>query len=222
MDLQYLSMDDRFTMANMAIEAGGKNGIFPVDEKTIEYLKEHGKKEWKVYEADEDAEYDEVYEIDLSTLRPTVSFPHLPDNTRTIDEVGDIDIDQVVIGSCTNGRISDLRVARDILKGKKVNKRVRCIVFPGTQKIYLQALEEGIIKDLVEAGAVVSTPTCGPCLGGHMGILAKGERAISTTNRNFVGRMGHVESEVYLSKSSSCSSFSNNRKNNKSGNTLRG
>ena len=196
--LKYLSMDDRFTMANMAIEAGGKNGIFPVDEKTIEYLKEHGKKEWKVYEADEDAEYDEVYEIDLSTLRPTVSFPHLPDNTRTIDEVGEIEIDQAVIGSCTNGRISDLRVARDILKGKKVNKRVRCIVFPGTQKIYLQALEEGIIKDLVEAGAVVSTPTCGPCLGGHMGILAKGERAISTTNRNFVGRMGHVESEVYL------------------------
>ena len=194
----YKSMDDRFTMANMAIEAGGKNGIFPVDEKTIEYLKEHGKKEWRVYEADEDAEYDEVYEIDLSTLRPTVSFPHLPDNTRTIDEVGEIEIDQAVIGSCTNGRISDLRVARDILKGKKVNKRVRCIVFPGTQKIYLQALEEGIIKDLVEAGAVVSTPTCGPCLGGHMGILAKGERAISTTNRNFVGRMGHVESEVYL------------------------
>lgn len=169
--LNYLSMDDRFTMANMAIEAGGKNGIFPVDDKTIEYLKEHGKKEWKVYEADEDAEY---------------------------DEVGDIEIDQAVIGSCTNGRISDLRVARDILRGNKVNKRVRCIVFPGTQKIYLQALEEGIIKDLVEAGAVVSTPTCGPCLGGHMGILAKGERAISTTNRNFVGRMGHVESEVYL------------------------
>ena len=196
--LKYLSMDDRFTMANMAIEAGGKNGIFPVDEKTIEYLKEHGKKEWKVYEADEDAKYDEVYEIDLSTLRPTVAFPHLPDSTRTIDEVGDIDIDQAVIGSCTNGRISDLRIARDILKGKKVNKRVRCIVFPGTQKIYLQALEEGIIKDLIEAGAVVSTPTCGPCLGGHMGILAKGERAISTTNRNFVGRMGHVESEVYL------------------------
>ena len=197
--LNYLSMDDRFTMANMAIEAGGKNGIFPVDEKTIEYLKEHGKKEWKVYEADEDAEYDEVYEIDLSSLRPTVSFPHLPDNTRTIDEVGDVEIDQAVIGSCTNGRISDLRVARDILKGKKVNKKVRCLVFPGTQRIYLQALEEGIIKDLIEAGAVVSTPTCGPCLGGHMGILAKGERAISTTNRNFVGRMGHVESEVYLS-----------------------
>ena len=196
--LQYLSMDDRFTMANMAIEAGGKNGIFPVDDKTEAYLKEHAQREWKKYEADEDAEYDEVYEIDLSTLRPTVSFPHLPDNTRTIDETGDVEIDQVVIGSCTNGRISDLRVARDILKGKKVKKGIRCIVFPGTQKIYLQALEEGIIKDLVEAGAVVSTPTCGPCLGGHMGILAAGERAVSTTNRNFVGRMGHVESEVYL------------------------
>lgn len=196
--LQYLSMDDRFTMANMAIEAGGKNGIFPVDEKTEEYLKEHAQREWKKYEADEDAEYDAVYEIDLSTLRPTVSFPHLPDNTRTIDNTGDVAIDQVVIGSCTNGRISDLRIARDILKGKKVKKGIRCIVFPGTQKIYLQALEEGIIKDLVEAGAVVSTPTCGPCLGGHMGILAAGERAVSTTNRNFVGRMGHVESEVYL------------------------
>lgn len=196
--LEYLSMDDRFTMANMAIEAGGKNGIFPVDEETEEYLKEHASREWKKYEADSDAEYDEVYEIDLSTLRPTISFPHLPDNTRTIDNVGDVNIDQVVIGSCTNGRMSDLRVARDIMKGKKVKKGIRCIVFPGTQKIYLQALEEGIIKDLVEAGAVVSTPTCGPCLGGHMGILAAGERAVSTTNRNFVGRMGHVESEVYL------------------------
>lgn len=196
--LKYLSMDDRFTMANMAIEAGGKNGIFPVDEKTEEYLNERASREWKKYEADSDAEYDEVYEIDLGTLRPTVSFPHLPDNTRTIDNVGDVDIDQVVIGSCTNGRMSDLRVARDIMKGKKVKKGIRCIVFPGTQKIYLQALEEGIIKDLVEAGAVVSTPTCGPCLGGHMGILAAGERAVSTTNRNFVGRMGHVESEVYL------------------------
>lgn len=196
--LQYLGMDDRFTMANMAIEAGGKNGIFPVDCKTIEYLNDHAKREWKVYEADDDAEYDEVYEIDLSTLRPTVSFPHLPDNTRTIDEVGDVKVDQVVIGSCTNGRISDLRIARDILKGRKVKKGVRTIVFPGTQKIYLQALEEGIVKDLIEAGAIVSTPTCGPCLGGHMGILAKGERAVSTTNRNFVGRMGHVESEVYL------------------------
>lgn len=196
--LQYLSMDDRFTMANMAIEAGGKNGIFPVDDKTEEYLKEHADREWKKYEADEDAEYDQVYEIDLSALRPTVSFPHLPDNTRTIDNTGDVEIDQVVIGSCTNGRISDLRIARDILKGKKVNKKIRCIVIPGTQKIYLQALEEGIIKDLIEAGAAVSTPTCGPCLGGHMGILAKGERCVSTTNRNFVGRMGHVESEVYL------------------------
>ncbi|WP_315077947.1 3-isopropylmalate dehydratase large subunit [uncultured Clostridium sp.] len=196
--LNYLSMDDRFTMANMAIEAGGKNGIFPVDDKTVEYLKEHTKKEWKVYKADEDAEYDEVIEIELNTLRPTVSFPHLPDNTRTIDNANGVDIDQVVIGSCTNGRISDLRIARDILKGKKVKKGIRCIVIPGTQKIYLQALEEGIIKDLIEAGVVVSTPTCGPCLGGHMGILAKGERCVSTTNRNFVGRMGHVESEVYL------------------------
>ncbi|MDD5794107.1 3-isopropylmalate dehydratase large subunit [Clostridium sp. HCP1S3_B4] len=196
--LQYLSMDDRFTMANMAIEAGGKNGIFPVDDKTEEYLKEHAQREWKKYEADEDAEYDEVYEIDLSTLRPTVSFPHLPDNTRTIDEAAGVKIDQVVIGSCTNGRMTDLRIARDIIKGKKVNPEIRCIVIPGTQKIYLQALEEGIIKDLVEAGAIVSTPTCGPCLGGHMGILAAGERAVSTTNRNFVGRMGHVDSEVYL------------------------
>ncbi|MGG7143955.1 3-isopropylmalate dehydratase large subunit [Clostridium nigeriense] len=196
--IKYLSIDDRFTMSNMAIEAGGKNGIFVVDDVTIEYLKDHSDREWKVYEADEDAEYDEVYEIDLSTLRPTVAFPHLPDNTRTIDEVGEIEIDQVVIGSCTNGRISDLRIARDIIKGKKIKKGIRCIVFPGTQNIYLQALEEGIIKDLVEAGAVFSTSTCGPCLGGHMGILAKGERAVSTTNRNFVGRMGHVESEVYL------------------------
>ncbi|NOW07093.1 3-isopropylmalate dehydratase large subunit [Clostridium beijerinckii] len=196
--LQYLSMDDRFTMANMAIEAGGKNGIFPVDDKTEEYLKGHASREWKVYEADEDAEYDKVFEIDLSELRPTVSFPHLPDNTRTIDNTGDVAIDQVVIGSCTNGRISDLRIARDILKGKKVKKGIRCIVIPGTQKIYLQAIKEGIVTDLVEAGAAFSTPTCGPCLGGHMGILAKGERCVSTTNRNFVGRMGHVESEVYL------------------------
>jgi len=197
--LEYLSMDDRFTMANMAIEAGGKNGIFPVDDKTVEYLKDHASREWKVYEADEDAEYDEVFEIDLSTLRPTVSFPHLPDNTKTIDNAGEVAIDQVVIGSCTNGRISDLRIARDILKGKKVKKGIRCIVIPGTQKIYLQAIKEGIVTDLVEAGAAFSTPTCGPCLGGHMGILAKGERCVSTTNRNFVGRMGHVESEVYLS-----------------------
>lgn len=199
--LEYLSMDDRFTIANMAIEAGGKNGIFPVDNKTIEYMKEHSTKEYKVYEADKDAVYDETYTIDLSKLRPTVSFPHLPDNTKTIDEIGDkeIKIDQVVIGSCTNGRMSDMRMAHKIIKGKKVAKGVRVIFLPGTQNIYLQCLKEGIIEDLVKAGCVFSTPTCGPCLGGHMGILAKGERAISTTNRNFVGRMGHPESEVYLS-----------------------
>lgn len=199
--LEYLSMDDRFTIANMAIEAGGKNGIFPVDNKTIEYMKEHSTKEYKVYEADKDAVYDETYTIDLSKLRPTVSFPHLPENTKTIDEIGDkeIKIDQVVIGSCTNGRMSDMRMAHKIIKGKKVAKGVRVIFLPGTQDIYLQCLKEGIIEDLVKAGCVFSTPTCGPCLGGHMGILAKGERAISTTNRNFVGRMGHPESEVYLS-----------------------
>lgn len=196
--LKYLSMDDRFTIANMAIEAGGKNGIFPVDEKTIEYMNEHSNRQWTKFEADEDAEYDEVYEIDLEKLRPTVAFPHLPENTRTIDEVGDVKIDQVVIGSCTNGRISDLRIAAEILRGKKVNKDIRCIIIPGTQKIYMQAIEEGLVEDFIKAGAIVSTPTCGPCLGGHMGILAKGERAVSTTNRNFVGRMGHVESEVYL------------------------
>ncbi|NLM75543.1 MAG: 3-isopropylmalate dehydratase large subunit [Clostridiaceae bacterium] len=196
--LAYLTMDDRFTMANMAIEAGAKNGIFMVDDITLEYVKEHSSKEYKVYEPDSDAEYDEVYEIDLSKIEPTVAFPHLPDNTRTIDNVGDIEIDQVVIGSCTNGRLGDLRVAAKILKGRKVKKGVRVIVFPGTQNIYLQALKEGIIADFIEAGAVVSTPTCGPCLGGHMGVLAKGERAVSTTNRNFVGRMGHPESEIYL------------------------
>jgi 3-isopropylmalate dehydratase, large subunit (EC 4.2.1.33) len=196
--LKYISMDGRFTMANMAIEAGAKNGIFMVDQKTIEYVQSHSQKPYAVYEPDEDADYDEVYEIDLSKIRPTVAFPHLPENTRTIDEVGDVRIDQVVIGSCTNGRMEDLRVAAKILKGRKVKKGVRLIVFPGTQKIYLDALREGIIEQLIEAGAVVSTPTCGPCLGGHMGILAKGERAIATTNRNFVGRMGHPESEVYL------------------------
>lgn len=196
--IKYLSMDDRFTICNMAIEAGGKNGIFPVDEKTIEYMKEHSKKEWMEFNADEDAEYEAVYEIDLSKIRPTVSFPHLPDNTRTIDEVGEVKIDQVVIGSCTNGRLSDLRIAAKILRGKKVHKGIRCIIIPGTQNIYLEAMKEGLIKDFIEAGAVVSTPTCGPCLGGYMGILAKEERAVSTTNRNFVGRMGHVESEVYL------------------------
>ena len=193
-----LSMDDRFTICNMAIEAGAKNGIFPVDDKTIAYVKEHASREYQAFEADADAEYDRVIEIDLDSLRPTVAFPHLPENTKTIDEVGDISVDQVVIGSCTNGRISDLRIAADILRGRKVKKGVRTIVFPGTQAIYLQAVEEGLVSDMVRAGAVVSTPTCGPCLGGHMGILAAGERAVSTTNRNFVGRMGHVESEVYL------------------------
>ena len=196
--LTHLSMDSRFTMANMAIEAGAKNGIFPVDEKTIEYVKAHSQREYKVFAADPDAVYEKVYEIDLSKIRPTVAFPHLPDNTRTIDEVGTIKVDQVVIGSCTNGRIEDLRVAAGILRGKKVAKGLRVLVFPGTQAIYLQAIEEGLVQDIVKAGAAFSTPTCGPCLGGHMGILAKGERAVSTTNRNFVGRMGHVESEVYL------------------------
>lgn len=196
--IQYLSMDDRFTMANMAIEAGGKNGIFPVDDETIAYMKEHSTKEYTVYEADEDAEYDETYTIDLSQLKPTVAFPHLPENTRTIDEVGDVKIDQVVIGSCTNGHISDLRIAAEIMKGHKVAKGLRVIIIPATQAIYLQAMEEGLLKTFIESGAIVSTPTCGPCLGGHMGILAAGERAVATTNRNFVGRMGHVESEVYL------------------------
>ncbi|MCI6499728.1 3-isopropylmalate dehydratase large subunit [Lachnospiraceae bacterium HCP1S3_C3] len=196
--IAYLSMDDRLAMANMAIEAGGKNGIFPVDDVTIEYMKGHSVKEYTVYEADEDAEYDEVYTIDLSKLKPTVAFPHLPENTKTIDEVGDIKIDQVVIGSCTNGRIEDLRAAANIMKGKKVAKGVRVIVIPATQAIYLQAIEEGLVTTFIQAGAAVSTPTCGPCLGGHMGILAKGERAVATTNRNFVGRMGDPESEVYL------------------------
>lgn len=193
-----LSMDDRFTICNMAIEAGGKNGIFPVDETALQYMKEHSKREFTVYEADEDAEYDETYVIDLSQLKPTVSFPHLPSNTRTIDQVGEVKIDQAVIGSCTNGRIDDIRAAAEILKGKKVAKGVRCIVIPATQAIYLQAMREGLLEIFIEAGAVVSTPTCGPCLGGYMGILAAGERCISTTNRNFVGRMGHVDSEVYL------------------------
>ena len=193
-----LSMDDRFTIANMAIEAGAKNGIFEVDEKTIAYMKEHSTREYTVYKADEDAEYTRVIEIDLSNLRPTVAFPHLPDNTRTIDEVGDVPIHQVVIGSCTNGRIEDLRIAAKVLKGRKVKKGIRTIIFPATQKIYLQAMREGLLEIFVEAGAAVSTPTCGPCLGGHMGVLAAGERAVATTNRNFVGRMGHPDSEVYL------------------------
>ncbi|MBO4750737.1 MAG: 3-isopropylmalate dehydratase large subunit [Lachnospiraceae bacterium] len=196
-----LSMDDRFTIANMAIEAGGKNGIFPVDALAEAYMKEHSNRKYTIYEADEDAEYDETYTIDLSQLRPTVSFPHLPENTHTIDEIhemDDIKIDQVVIGSCTNGRLDDLRIAAEILKGRKVQKGMRCIVIPATQKIYLQAMEEGLLRTFIEAGAVVSTPTCGPCLGGYMCILAEGERCVSTTNRNFVGRMGHVTSEIYL------------------------
>lgn len=197
--IKKLSMDDRFTIANMAIEAGGKNGIFPVDDVAMTYMKEHSKREWKVFEADEDAVYDEEYTIDLSTLRPTIAFPHLPENTKTIDEITEnVKIDQVVIGSCTNGRIDDLRIAAEILADNKVKKGIRCIVIPATQKIYLQAMEEGLLKIFIEAGAVVSTPTCGPCLGGYMGILAENERCVSTTNRNFVGRMGHVDSEIYL------------------------
>ena len=193
-----LSVSDRLCMANMAIEAGAKNGIFEVDDKTLAFLKEAGAKEPKIYAADPDAVYEKVYTIDLSTIKPTVSFPHLPENTHTVDEIEKIAIDQVVIGSCTNGRLEDLAVAAKILAGKKVAENVRCIVIPATQKIYLEAMELGYLKTFVEAGAAVSTPTCGPCLGGHMGILAKGERAVATTNRNFVGRMGHPESEVYL------------------------
>ena len=194
-----LSMDDRFTIANMAIEAGGKNGIFPVDDLTRAYMKEHSTREWVEYAADEDAVYDEEYTIDLASLRPTIAFPHLPENTKTIDEITEpIKIDQVVIGSCTNGRLDDLRIAAEIMKDKKIAKGIRCIVIPGTQKIYLQVMEEGLLRTFIEAGAVVSTPTCGPCLGGYMGVLAEGERCVSTTNRNFVGRMGHVNSEIYL------------------------
>jgi len=198
--LKNLTMDSRLCMANMAIEAGAKNGIFAVDELTLEYCKNHSKKTPVVYEADADASYDAVYDIDLSKIRPTVAFPHLPENTKTVDEIGEkeVKIDQVVIGSCTNGRMEDLRIAHSILKGKKVSPDIRAIIIPGTQKIYLEAIAEGIIQDLVEAGCAVSTPTCGPCLGGYMGILAAGERCVSTTNRNFVGRMGHVDSEVYL------------------------
>lgn len=198
--LKYLNIDDRLCIANMAIEAGAKNGIFPVDDITREYCNGRYQGTPVEYTADEDAVYDEEYTIDLSALRPTVAFPHLPENTRTVDEIGEkeVKIDQCVIGSCTNGRISDLRAAANILKGKKIAKNVRCIIFPGTQQIWLDAMHEGLFDIFIEAGAVVSTPTCGPCLGGHMGILAAGERAISTTNRNFVGRMGHVDSEVYL------------------------
>lgn len=199
--IAHLSMDDRFTIANMAIEAGGKNGIFPVDDTTIKYIKAHkGKngKPYKIYQADEDAVYDEIYTIDLSRLKPTVAFPHLPENTRTIDEVGDITIDQVVIGSCTNGHLSDMEIAAKVLAGQKVKKGLRVIIIPATQQIYMEAMAAGYIKTFIEAGAIVSTPTCGPCLGGYMGILAENERCVSTTNRNFVGRMGHVTSEIYL------------------------
>lgn len=196
--IQNLSMDDRFCIANMAIECGAKNGIFPVDEKTLAYMAGRTDRKPVIFEADADAEYDEVIEINLDELKPTVSFPHLPENTHTVDEIDEIKIDQVVIGSCTNGRIEDMRAAASVLKGRTVADGVRCIVIPATQTVYMQCIEEGFTKIFVEAGAIVSTPTCGPCLGGHMGILAAGERAVSTTNRNFVGRMGHPTSEVYL------------------------
>ena len=196
--LHNLSMEDRLCMANMAIEAGAKNGIFEVDDKTIKYVKEHSHRLPVIFTADEDAVYDEEYIIDLSSIEPTVSYPHLPENTHLAKDSSDIKIDQVVIGSCTNGRIEDMIAAAEILKGRKVADNVRCIVIPATQKVYLEAMEQGLLKIFIEAGAAVSTPTCGPCLGGHMGILAAGERAVATTNRNFVGRMGHVSSEIYL------------------------
>ena len=196
--IKNLSMDDRLTISNMAIECGAKNGIFPVDDVTLEYVKGRSLREYKIYEADEDAEYESVITVDLSTLRPTVAFPHLPENTKTIDEVPEIKIDQVVIGSCTNGIMEDMRMAASILKDRKVAKGVRTIIIPATQQIYLDCIKEGLAEIFIKAGAIVSTPTCGPCLGGHMGILAKGERAVSTSNRNFVGRMGHTESEIYL------------------------
>lgn len=193
-----LTMDDRFTICNMAIEAGAKNGIFPVDDKTRAYMKEHSKKTPKEYTADPDAEYTRTVTIDLDKLEPTVAFPHLPENTKTVSEAGDVKIDQVVIGSCTNGRYDDIRTAYEILKGRKVADGLRVIIIPATQDVYLRAVKEGMIAAFIEAGAVVSTPTCGPCLGGYMGILAPHERCVSTTNRNFVGRMGDVTSEVYL------------------------
>ena len=193
-----LTVYDRLTISNMAIEAGAKNGIFPVDEQVLEYVRERSDRTPLVFVADEDAEYDEVYEIDLSEIKSTVAFPHLPENTRTFDNIGDVKIDQVVIGSCTNGHYKDLAEAAEIIRGRKVARNVRAIIIPATQDIYLRAMESGILKDFIEAGCVVSTPTCGPCLGGYMGILAAGERAVATTNRNFVGRMGDVSSEVYL------------------------
>jgi 3-isopropylmalate/(R)-2-methylmalate dehydratase large subunit len=196
--LKSLTMEDRLCMANMAIEAGAKNGVFEYDEQTAKYAADHGCKDWTVYQADADAEYTATYEIDLAAISPTVSLPHLPDNAKPVSEVGDITIDQAVIGSCTNGRIEDLRAAAKLFEGRQVHEGVRCIVIPATQQIMLQAMEEGLVKIFIDAGCAVSTPTCGPCLGGHMGILAKGERAVATTNRNFVGRMGHTGSEVYL------------------------
>ena len=196
--LKSLSMDDRLCIANMAIEAGGKNGIFQVDEITREYMKHKVNRPYTAYDPDEDAVYAKTYDIDLSAIRPTVAFPHLPENTKTIDEVGDVSIQQVVIGSCTNGRLSDMKTAAEILKGKKIHKDVRAIIIPATQKIYKECIHAGYLDIFIDAGCVVSTPTCGPCLGGHMGILAEGERCVATTNRNFVGRMGHTASEVYL------------------------
>ncbi len=196
--LKNLTMDDRLCIANMAIEAGAKNGIFEVDDVTMEYVNGRVDHEITVYKADEDAEYDEVYELNLSEIKSTVAFPHLPENAKTFDQIGEVKIDQVVIGSCTNGRLSDMAAAANILKGKKVAKGVRVIVIPATQKVYMESLKLGYLETFIEAGCVVSTPTCGPCLGGYMGILAEGERAVATTNRNFVGRMGHVTSEVYL------------------------
>ncbi len=196
--VQSLTIYDRLTISNMAIEAGAKNGIFEVDSQTIEYVKARTNRPFIGYKADVCAKYDAVYEIDLSEITPTVAFPHLPENTKTFDEIGDIQIDQVVIGSCTNGHYKDLAEAAEILKGKKVAKGVRAIIIPATQDIYMKAVDNGLVKTFIEAGCIVSTPTCGPCLGGYMGILAAGERAVATTNRNFVGRMGHVDSEVYL------------------------
>ncbi|MDL2310964.1 3-isopropylmalate dehydratase large subunit [Peptostreptococcaceae bacterium OttesenSCG-928-C18] len=193
-----IDMDDRFSICNMAIEAGAKNGVFPVDDRTREYMKEHGVKSWEEFYADEDAEYEKIYDIDLSEVKMTVAFPHLPENARTIDEVGDIEIQQVVIGSCTNGRIKDMREVAGILKGKIIAKDLRCIIIPATQEIYKQCVREGLAEIFIDAGCVFSTPTCGPCLGGYMGILAEGEKCVSTTNRNFIGRMGHTGSEVYL------------------------
>jgi 3-isopropylmalate/(R)-2-methylmalate dehydratase large subunit len=196
--IKELSMDDRFAISNMAVEAGGKNGIFPVDDKTINYMEERKIKEWKIFQADEDAVYDQVIDINLNELEPTVACPNSPENTKPVDEIKDIYINQVVIGSCTNGRIEDMRAAGEIFKNRKVNPEVRTIIIPATQEIYKQCIKEGLLEIFIDAGAVVSTPTCGPCLGGHMGILAAGEKAVTTTNRNFVGRMGHKESEVYL------------------------